>query len=441
MLETVRVYALERLTASGEEAAVRDWHAAWCLDQAERAWTVMCGVAQHPLWQRRVDRERDNMRAALAWLERAGDGERLLRLVVALARFWSMGGHRVEATDWFERALACGRDAPLELRGRAMAGLGHHLERQGRYERAEALYEEVLAIARESGDPLEYAHALHSLGVVALNQGRYQEATLRFDEALAIHQRLGNIGAQHWISYLQSVVSYGRDDVARAVTQAEAALAGHRRLGEIDGTAIAIGVLAPLCCELGNATRAATLLAEAVRLWSQIGNNEGIAEWLGGVARLADCRGRFVPAARLYGAAEAAFDAAGVPQVVPPPAQHRRSVDRVRTSLGADAFVAAWAAGRALPLEQAVAEATIELDTAAAPAASPGAKTSIAAGLTPREVEVLRLLAAGKTDREIGETLFVSRRTAATHVRNVLAKLDVGSRSAAAAHAVRLGLA
>jgi DNA-binding CsgD family transcriptional regulator len=61
--------------------------------------------------------------------------------------------------------------------------------------------------------------------------------------------------------------------------------------------------------------------------------------------------------------------------------------------------------------------------------------------LTTREVEVLRLLAAGKTDREIGDALFVSRRTAATHVRNVLAKLDVSSRSAAAAHAVRLGLA
>ena len=325
----------------------------------------MCGVAEEPLWQRRVDLEHDSMRAALAWLERAGDGERLLRLVVALDRFWSMGGHRVEATDWFARALACGRDAPRELRCQAMFGLGHHLERQGSYERAETLLEDVLAIARESGDQLANARALRALGVVALNQGRLQEAAPLLDDALAIHQRLGNERDQHWLFYLQSVVSYGRDDFDRALAQAEAALAGHRRLDDLDGIAVTSGMLVPLYCDQGNATRAATLLAEALLLWSRIDNNEGIAEWLGGVARLADCRGRFVPAARLYGAAEAAYDVAGVPQVVPPPAQHRRSVDRVRASLGADAFAVAWAAGRALPLEQALAEATTELDTAA----------------------------------------------------------------------------
>ncbi len=441
MLETIRAYALERLTASGEEAAVRDRHAAWCLDRAERVWTVMCGVAEHLLWQRRVDRERDNMRAALAWLERAGDGERLLRLVVALARFWSMGGHRVEATDWFERALACGRDAPLELRGRAMAGLGHHLERQGRYERGRNPVR-----GRAGHRPRGWGPAGVRARPALTRRGGPEPGTLSGGNAPlrrgAGHPSTARERARAALDFLPPERRFlRRDDFARALAQAESALAGHRRLGEIDGIAIAIGVLAPLCCEQGNATRAATLLAEALPLWSQIGNNEGIAEWLGGVGRLADCRGRFVHAARLYGAAEAAFDAAGVPQVVPPPAQHRRSVDRVRASLGVDAFAAAWAAGRALPLEQALAEATIELDTAAAPATSPGAKTSTAAGLTPREVEVLRLLAAGKTDREIGETLFVSRRTAATHVRNVLAKLDVGSRSAAAAHAVRLGLA
>jgi hypothetical protein len=167
MLETIRVYALERLTASGEEAAIRDRHAAWCLDLTERVWTVMCGVAEEPLWQRRVDLEHDNMRAALAWLERAGDGERLLRLVVALDRFWSMGGHRIEATDWFARALACGRDAPRELRCQAMFALGNHLERQGSYEQAETLLEDVLAIGRETGDALANARALRALGVEA----------------------------------------------------------------------------------------------------------------------------------------------------------------------------------------------------------------------------------------------------------------------------------
>lgn len=176
-------------------------------------------------------------------------------------------------------------------------------------------------------------------------------------------------------------------------------------------------------------------------LWSRIGNNEGIAEWLGGVARLADCRGRFVHAARLYGAAEAAFDAAGVPQVVPPPAQRRRSVDRVRASLGVDMFAAAWAAGRALPLDQAVAEATAELDAAAFPAASPRATTSNDAGLTPREVEVVRLVAEGRSNREIAAALSISVPTVKRHLTTILGKLDLPSRSALNTYAHRHRLA
>jgi DNA-binding CsgD family transcriptional regulator len=196
-------------------------------------------------------------------------------------------------------------------------------------------------------------------------------------------------------------------------------------------------MLVPLYCDQGNATRAATLLAEALPLWSRIGNKEGIAEWLGGVARLADCRGRFVPAARLYGAAEATFDVAGVPQVVPPPAQRRRSVDRVRASLGADTFAAAWAAGRALPLEQAVAEATDELDTADPPATSPSATASNDAGLTPREAEVVRLVAEGRSNREIAAALSISVPTVKRHLTTILGKVELPSRSALNTYAHR----
>jgi DNA-binding CsgD family transcriptional regulator len=90
-----------------------------------------------------------------------------------------------------------------------------------------------------------------------------------------------------------------------------------------------------------------------------------------------------------------------------------------------------WAEGRTLPIEKAVAEAiTVQLDRPAS-----------AAGLTPREQQVLRHLAEGKTDQEIATALFVSRRTVATHVRHIFDKLGVTSRAAAAAQAVRLGLA
>jgi DNA-binding CsgD family transcriptional regulator len=63
------------------------------------------------------------------------------------------------------------------------------------------------------------------------------------------------------------------------------------------------------------------------------------------------------------------------------------------------------------------------------------------AGLSAREIEVLRLLTAGRTDSEIADVLFISRRTAATHVRHIYDKLGVSSRAEAAAWAVRHDLA
>ena len=61
-------------------------------------------------------------------------------------------------------------------------------------------------------------------------------------------------------------------------------------------------------------------------------------------------------------------------------------------------------------------------------------------GLTHREVDVLRLIATGKTDREIAEDLFISIRTASTHVRNILNKITVGNRAEAATYAATHGL-
>jgi DNA-binding NarL/FixJ family response regulator len=117
------------------------------------------------------------------------------------------------------------------------------------------------------------------------------------------------------------------------------------------------------------------------------------------------------------------------------PERHPEAVALLLRSLGEPAFTAAWAAGGVMPIESAVAEGLVVFDadnTDAPPAESHG--------LTPRQIEVLHLLAEGKSDREIAEALFVSHRTAMTHVARILARLDVPSRSAAVAYAFRHGL-
>jgi DNA-binding NarL/FixJ family response regulator len=148
------------------------------------------------------------------------------------------------------------------------------------------------------------------------------------------------------------------------------------------------------------------------------------------VASLAAAVGEREGAARWFGAVEAQAEILGFNFPRPERARFARIADDVRSALG-DAAVAAWAAGRALSLEQATAEAAAML---AAPdtATDRGGPVDAAAraGLTPREVEVVRLVAAGLSNAQVAETLFVSPATAKRHVANVLLKLDLPSRSA-----------
>jgi non-specific serine/threonine protein kinase len=161
------------------------------------------------------------------------------------------------------------------------------------------------------------------------------------------------------------------------------------------------------------------------------------------LARVAALGGEAVRGARFFGAAEALYVAAGIvfPPPDPDPAGFEPAIAALRAALGEPAVAAAWAAGRALSLEEVIAEAGTEIPLPGADAGAdvkpPPARRH---GLSARELEVLRLVAAGHTDREIAAALFISRRTATTHLTHILDKLGLDSRTAAAAYAVRHGL-
>ena len=320
----------------------------------QQYWVEEASWVKNPGWQARVEPEYDNAREALIWLERTGDGARLLGLAGSLQPFWEVRTQRAEAVAWLERGLARGQDAPPQARLRALAALGRNLERQGDYLRATSMHETLLELAREHGDALWETRALHVLGLGALNQERYDEATPLIEGALAAYQQLGDEVGACWCRYCCGIIAYGKGDLAMAADHLEAALAWRRDRGRFVILAVHLNPLGLVACDRGDYRAAATWLAEAFSCWEQDGgrNREFLAEWLAAIARLAACGGRPETAGRLYGAERHYSMRSANPWSCPPAHCYRRHVDALRESLGVEAFATTWAEGRALPVEQ-----------------------------------------------------------------------------------------
>jgi DNA-binding CsgD family transcriptional regulator len=203
------------------------------------------------------------------------------------------------------------------------------------------------------------------------------------------------------------------------------------------GIAQALGTAAAAASERGGQALAARLYDETLGLWLDGNDGRGIAGTIAGIAGVARGRGQLERSARLLGAARALGDALGVRFLA-----HHLYAERVlaatRARLDEATFAAAWTAGQAMTLDEAVAEAREAL-------ATPPGDRHVAAiapsdGLTPRERDVLRLLIKGCPDREIAEILYISPRTVQTHIARIFDKFGVNTRAEATAVAVRRGL-
>ncbi len=449
MLETIREYARERLAASGEEPAVRTAHAAWVRGLAEENAARFFGPGYEQVVAC-LDFERDNVRAALAWAEAAGEAALVLELAGALGGYWTVRGPYREGQDWLERAIAGGSRAPTTARAHALVATGWLALFHGELDAAEALATEALAVARTLEDRFTAARALLVLGQVDLNPGDHERAAAWTDEAIALFRELEatTFDGPHFLARAyagRGHIAIAAGDAEGAIRYLEEALRRQRGLSFTWGLGNILRLLGDLARDRGDDERAMAFYHESVELARDDGDDRRLlAEALAGIAGVAAAEGRWEVAVRHYGAAAAQRKQIGAPVEAADRSAHERGLALARAALPPAAFAAAWAGGAALTTAAAIDEALVEAGSGgeARRTRTPIARDPAnAVSLTGREGEVLRLLAEGLTDREIAAALHLSPRTVGVHVTHLLAKLGVDTRTAAAAVALRRGLA
>ena len=356
MLETIHEYARERLAESGEQERVRRAHADHFVSLAERAEPHLTAPEQSA-WLARLEADHDNLRVALAWLHEHGPREDLLRLVAALWWFWETRSHFAEGREWLERALALAESAaPTPLLAKLRFGAGAMAFRQRDLDRTEAHEQAALALYRDLGDRQGAAWALAFLGLAAHVRGDLDRAEGFHRECLALCRETGDgVGTTGSLSNLGEV-EQARGNLTAAAALYTASLAVGRNSGNRLAVARTLDNLGALAHLRGDRAEAAARYREALLLYRELGDRRGIATCLTGLANAA-AAAHPARALRLYGAAETLRAVVGAELGARERLAALPGLTAARDALGDAAADAARAAGAAMTLGEAVAEA------------------------------------------------------------------------------------
>jgi predicted ATPase/DNA-binding CsgD family transcriptional regulator len=481
-LETILEFASERLAANDAEAeGVRRRHASLFAELAESA-TAKLGGSEHADALDTLSSNLGNLRAALEWSQRRGVVDVLVRLAVVLAIFLREYGDHREAGRWLRAAQAVGDQASPALRAKLLLQLANFdVWHGGDRTRATKLFGQSLDIHESLGDQAGAGYTLFQMAAMAADTGDRTTGLEHLERALSIARRLDD-RAEGAKLFAWFAVSYSLLDPVDARTVAEEALARGRDVGdhwvialasmalgwaelaigdpsgarwamseglrtyrEIEsrmGTGWALVSLGTALLRTGDkeAARASILEGcvhvQAAQSWAALCGLECAADWLGAA-------GRPEPASVLWAAVDANRAVTKDRTYANDVGMFTVSRERDRAAVRPGAFERARARGAALTLDEAFALAIAELGSAA-PGRSQGPEARDRGhghDLTPREREVLALVAAGRSDGEIAKALFISKKTASVHVANIKGKLGAESRIEIAIIARRLGLA
>jgi predicted ATPase/DNA-binding winged helix-turn-helix (wHTH) protein len=393
MLETIREYALERLAASGEEAATRRAHAAYCLVLAEEG-NPELKPADRAIWLTRCDIEIDNFRSALDWLFRNQELDWGLRLCIALFRFWDMREHLAEGRMRLETILRLTGNGFQKERAKVGHFLGalttalgdfsaaeHFLQQslylyqeldddwgtaaslnalgvsardRGDYAAAQEYFERSLACWRALSDPLATARTLHNLANAVRVRGDYPAAQAALREAASIFEELSDRSGVAWSLNQQGDIAREQQDLPVARTLYQDALSVFREAGDRWGSARSLADLGYVCCDQEDYAAAHAAYREALKVFVELGHRRGLARTLEGCACLAVARGGAARALKLAAAAAHLRRIVGATLPQAEQTKLNQTLLAAWESLSDAEGSAAWSEGSAMSVEKAI---------------------------------------------------------------------------------------
>lgn len=435
MLHTIRMYALDALVESGEFQAVRAAHADYYRERLAKAVQTLKTPAQVS-WAAWFVHEIDNLIVAIETLIDRGDKVGAIGCAADFSRLWAGRIALGQLDDLIDRAFALEGDLPPDLEFDGQFAKAWVATFSGDNATAAEVAGRTLAIAYETGRPADVVKARNLLGGIAFHSGDVDGASAHFEGALRIAQELDDSRHLEALYSNLGLIAQIRQDAPRAVELHERSLDLAVKRGDQILIAISRLHLGHLAVESGDLLTGWNAVREVLPVTWTLRHLMGVAETLWLEADVAEYLGDSEYALRCAAVAFGLSEGAGVgnTNVVTKFSQRIDAMREILVARGQQRFVS--------PHDEEIAAIVAEVMARPAPS-SVGAPVPVDddSGLTPREIEIVRLIAQGRTNQEIADQLYISLRTVQTHVSNILPKLGLTSRSAVAAFAVRTGLA
>jgi predicted ATPase/DNA-binding CsgD family transcriptional regulator len=274
LLELTREFGWERLAALGELERARAAHAHYYLILAEQAEPALLGVTQIA-WQKRLQREYENLKAVLSWLLSRRQREDALRLAVALEQFWVRRGWMSEGRSFLKRTLEASREddtlATSQVRAKALKAAGVLAYRQNDPEQANTYLEESLRLFRHLEDKLGMAACIYYLGCIMYDRGEVEAGMAMVRESLSRCREIGasNISAEMLISLGVGALFCG--EVVAAREWFEEGLELYKAVDDVYGSAVSLHYLGLAAFAQGDTARAEYLSRQSLAFFRESG--------------------------------------------------------------------------------------------------------------------------------------------------------------------------